>query len=74
MKRLRPIDVETCCICGEKFDKLKMREVFTGRKLYICPGCWTAGQNEANAAKASWRRTPTGKATLEKQNKRGKKR
>ena len=25
MKRLRPIEVETCCICGEQFDKMDAR-------------------------------------------------
>lgn len=74
MKVLRPIEIETCCICGEQFDKLKMREIFTGRKKYVCPECWMTGQNEANAAKSSWRKTPTGKATIENMNRRGRKR
>ena len=34
MKRIRDIEVETCCICGEKFDKLKMHQMFTGRVKY----------------------------------------
>ena len=31
MKVLRPIEVATCDICGEEFDKLKMKRIFTGR-------------------------------------------
>ena len=53
MKTLRPIRLETCCICGEEFDAVKMREVFTGRIKYICPDCYMRADSQAAARSAA---------------------
>lgn len=61
---IRPIEVATCCVCGEEFDKIKMREVFTGRTRYICPACYALGQKEADAKNQAWRDSARGKQII----------
>ena len=46
MKIIRPVEVVTCCICGEEFDKLTTREIFTGRVKYIRTACEAMGNKE----------------------------
>lgn len=65
MKILRPIEIEICAVCGKEFDKLTMREVFTGRVKYICPECERRGDRQVKARKDEQRRSAKGKAIIE---------
>lgn len=65
MRKIRPIEVERCALCGEEFDKLKMKEVFTGRKRYICLDCQRLGDSQVDARQKEWRNTARGKAIIE---------
>lgn len=64
MKRIRDIEVETCCICGEKFDKLKMHQMFTGRVKYECSACRARGERQVAGKYKDWRSTAKGKAVI----------
>jgi hypothetical protein len=64
MKRIRPIEIEKCCICGEKFDKLTMHKIFTGRVKYECNACKTRGERQIAAKSRDWRATARGKAVI----------
>lgn len=66
MKILRPIEIETCAVCGKEYDKLTMHEVFTGRIQYICPYCEHRGQSQVKARRKEWRRSAKGKAIIER--------
>ena len=35
MNRIRDIETVTCCVCGKECDKIRTREIFTGRVRYI---------------------------------------
>lgn len=68
MKIIRPVEVETCCICGQQFDKIKLQEMNIGRKTeYFCPECYARGHNQINAKASTWRRSAKGKEVLSKQ-------
>lgn len=69
MKAFRSVEIETCCICGEEFDKLYMHEVFTGRRKYICQGCWNRGNSEMDAKHESFRSSYRGKTAIAKHEK-----
>jgi len=62
---IRDIEVETCAVCGKKFDKLRMHRVFTGRVKYICPHCEQLGSNQIDARQTEWRQSSKGKAIIE---------
>lgn len=64
MKRLRPIEIETCCICGEQYDKLSMRKLFTGRVKYICQSCYALGNRELEAKRSDWVESARGKHVI----------
>lgn len=64
MKTIRDIEVETCCVCGEEFDKINLREIFTGRTKYICPSCYDLGQRQADAKTQDWRNSSRGKQII----------
>lgn len=62
MKRIRPIEIETCCICGGQFDKLKMKDLNCGRATkWMCPECYARGNRQLDAKRDEWRRSPKGK-------------
>ena len=54
MKHFRPIEVVECCVCGEEFDKIKMKRMFTGRPKYICPECYNNGQRQVSARRSEF--------------------
>ena len=64
MKRIRPIKVVTCCVCGGAFDKIRMRELFTGRTKYICPACYAAANRQIEARRSTWESSPKGKQII----------
>ena len=64
MKVVRPIEVETCCICGEQFDKIRLKEIFTGRVKYICPKCYSNGNRQLDAHKSEWKSSARGKQII----------
>lgn len=64
MKVLRPMEVVTCCICGEEFDKLKMKRIFTGRTKYICPECYNNGHRQVSARRTDFESSPRGKQII----------
>lgn len=55
MKRIRPIKVVTCCVCGGAFDKIRMHELFTGRTKYMCPACYAAANRQMDARRSAWK-------------------
>ncbi len=61
MKRIRAIEIETCCVCGEEFDKLTMNEIFTGRKKYMCQACKNRGNAQIEAKRSELKATRRGK-------------
>ena len=65
MKRIRDMEVVTCCICGEEFDKIKTRPLFTGRVKYMCPKCEAMANKEIASSKSAWRNTDAGKKAIE---------
>ena len=65
MSYIRPRYVEKCILCGEEFDKAKMREIFTGRIRYICPACDARGNRQIAAKQTDWRKTYKGKVAIE---------
>lgn len=72
MNRVRPIEVVTCCICGREFDKIRTKEIFTGRVKYMCLECDANANKQIAGVKEAWRKTPAGKAAIEKMNKRNR--
>lgn len=65
MKRIRPVEIETCCICGEQFDKIKMKDMSIGRTTkWMCPECYARAQRQLDAKRAEWRRSPKGKQVI----------
>ena len=67
MKVFRPIEVETCCICGEQFDKIKMRDFFTGRRtIWMCPECYANGNRQLDGRRAAWKDSAKGKDVIAK--------
>ena len=71
MKRLRPIETETCCICGEQFDKIKMRDFSTGRSTkWMCLECYAGANREIKARQSAWRRSSKGRQIIAESNKR----
>ena len=48
MKTLRPTEVVTCCVCGEDVIKEKAESIFTGRRKYMCPGCYAAASRQCD--------------------------
>ena len=64
MRIIRPIEVVTCCICGEPIDKIKAKEIFTGRTKYMCPACHAAGERQLAARKTEWRESSRGKQII----------
>lgn len=65
MRNFRPIEIGQCDICGREFDKLELREMFTGRTKHICPECYRAGNSQLDAKRRDWRKTARGKAVIE---------
>ena len=65
MKRIRAIEIETCCVCGKECDKLTMYEIFTGRTKYICRKCKTRGNREMDARIGRARASSRAKAAEE---------
>jgi len=65
MRNIRPIEIEECLVCGREFDKLRMKELFTGRIKYICPECSRLGHRQIDAMKKDRRKTSRGKAIIE---------
>ena len=74
MRTIRPVEVVTCCVCGEEFDKIKMREIFTGRTRYVCPECYNNGNREIDARRAAWKDSARGKQIISESEKRRKRR
>jgi len=70
MRNIRPIEVVTCCICGEEFDKIRAKEFFTGRNQYMCPDCHAMGERQLAARKTEWRDSPRGKRIIAKAEKK----
>ena len=71
MKRPRPIEVETCCICGEQFDKIKMRDFSTGISTkWMCPECYAGANRQMDARRSAWKRSSKGKQVISESNKR----
>ena len=65
MKTLRPIEVETCCICGEEFDKIKMRDFHLGKSTkWMCPECYASGNGQLDARRSEWRGSAKGKQVI----------
>lgn len=62
---IRSIEVERCDICGEEFDKLRMHEIFTGRKKYICMKCMNAGRRQIEERQSEWRKSGKAKQIIE---------
>lgn len=65
MIRIRSTKTVRCSLCGAEIDKLKAKEVFTGRMHYICLACDREGQQQVNAKIKDWRSSPRGKAIIE---------
>ena len=65
MKRIRAIEIETCCVCGEEFDKLTMTEIFTGRTKYMCQACRNRGNAQIEAKRSALKATRRGKNMIE---------
>ena len=61
MKRIRPIEIEKCLLCGQEHDKIYMDEVFTGRTRYICMKCKNRGNRQIDAKQIDWRKSARGK-------------
>ena len=53
-----------CMICGEEFMLHDLREVFTGRKRYLCPKCYVNGQREVDEHQYDWFVSTEGKRAL----------
>lgn len=70
MRIIRPIEAVTCCVCGEAFDKLKMREIFTGRVKYICPECYAAANKQLDSRRAAWKDSAKDRQILSEMEKR----
>ena len=71
MRTIRPIEVETCCICGEQFDKIKMRDFFVGRQtIWMCPACYAGGNRQLDARRAAWKNSAKGKDVITKAEKK----
>lgn len=64
MKVFRPIEVTTCCVCGEEFDKIKMKRMFTGRARYICMECYNNGQRQVSARRSEFEESYRGKQII----------
>lgn len=62
---IRPIEVERCDICGEEFDKLRMHEIFTGRRKYICMTCMDVGRRQIEERQSEWRKSSKAKQIIE---------
>ena len=74
MRRIRDIEVVTCCICGEELDKIKASRIFTGRVKYMCPKCEAMANKELAGAKSTWRNTEVGKKAIEEMNEHSRRR
>ena len=72
MNRIRDVETVTCCVCGKECDKIRTREIFTGRVRYICFGCEAAGDKEVKGAHDGWRRSPAGQKVMREIQKRGR--
>ncbi len=74
MKRIRPIEVETCCICGEQFNKEKMEKLCSGKSVqYLCPECYASGNRQLDSLLARrWSRFRTSGATHRNNERDGK--
>lgn len=71
MKRLRPVETETCCICGEQFDKIKMRDFSIGRSTkWMCLECYAGANREIETRQSAWKRSSKGKQVISDFNKR----
>ena len=70
MKTFRPVEVETCSICGEQFDKINLRPIFTGRDKYICPACYAGANRQMDARRSAWRSSSRGKQVISQANKK----
>ena len=73
MKVLRPMEVVTCCVCGEEFDKIKMHKIFTGRTKYICPECYSNANRQMDARRSDWKGSTRGKQIISESEKKRRK-
>lgn len=64
MKDVKDIELATCSVCGEEYDKEKMRKLFTGRVRYICPRCHANGNKQIEAKHSEWRDSAKGKQII----------
>lgn len=70
MSRIRNIEVETCCICGEEFDKIRMHDFGIGRTVkWMCPKCYACGNREVDAKNATWKNSVRGKQVIKESEK-----
>lgn len=69
MKRIRPVEIEKCMLCGREFDKMLMDEVFTGRMKYVCLECKRRGSRQVDARRETWRNSARGKYVISRQRK-----
>ncbi|MCQ2563890.1 MAG: hypothetical protein MJ128_05330 [Mogibacterium sp.] len=64
MKTIRPIEVAECCNCGEEFDIIKMKRLFTGRVRYMCPECYARANRQLSAKRSEWMSSTKGKQAI----------
>lgn len=69
MRGIRPIEIAECCICGEKFDKMKMERVFTGRVKYMCKECYNNGHRQVSARRTEFESSTRGKQIISESDK-----
>lgn len=62
---IRDREVEECAVCGREFDKLRMKEIFTGRVRYICLECSRKGSSQIDSRQRDWRNSYRGKTIIE---------
>lgn len=56
MKRIRPMEAETCCICGQPFNKEKMKDFHPGKiTKWMCPECYARGCRQVDGRKKAWK-------------------
>ena len=71
MKRIRPVEIETCIICKKQFDKNTMKDYFLGKStVWACPNCYAGGQRQLNARQAAWKSSAKGKDVITKAEKK----
>lgn len=64
VRTIRPIEIETCCICGEQYEKGRMIRMFTGRVRYMCPECYARSNREIAARRSIWEDSERGKRAI----------